>query len=151
MVHEALRSVALGRLHQNQARNISALLTCVALLAGCGSEGDSDNSKERADNLPQPTLPVALRHAECSDWRKGSVEERQGTVAQIREFARNLGGSSQRIEPNRVLPDSQAYTVLDRSCRQRYARGFRLYLLYTRAASFAGRSGAAGSLATPPG
>ena len=32
------------------------------------------DSEQRADGPPQPTLPVALRHAECSDWRKGTVD-----------------------------------------------------------------------------
>jgi hypothetical protein len=79
-----------------------------------------------------------MRLAECSDWRKGSVEERQGTVMQIREFAGGPVGSSQGIQRGRVLGDVQAYQILDRYCSRRFARGFRLYALYTRAAAFAG-------------
>jgi hypothetical protein len=98
---------------------------------------------------------VPYRLAECTDWRKGSVEQRQGTVAQIREFAGGPVGSSQGIQRGRVLADSQAYLLLDRYCSKRIARGFRLYLLYVRAAAFAGRgggrSGGGGSLAAPPG
>jgi hypothetical protein len=130
------------------------MLCCIAPLAGCGGGGDSETSEERVEMLPQPTLPVALRYAECSDWRKGSVEERQGTVVQIREFAARPGGSAQGIEPRRVLGDSHAYQILDRACSRSYARGFRLYLLYTRAAAFAGRggrSGGGGSPLAPPG
>jgi hypothetical protein len=112
------------------------VICCVALLAGCGG---SDDSKQRADNPPQPTLPVALRHAECSDWRKGSVEQRRGTVVQIREFAGGPVGSSRGIQRGPVLDDWRAYQLLDRWCSRRFARGFRLYLLYTRAAAFAGR------------
>jgi hypothetical protein len=111
------------------------------LLAGCGGNGDSDGSEQQADELPQPVLPVALRHAECSDWRKGSVDQRRGTVVQIREFAGGPVGSSQGIQRGRVLDDAQAYVLLDRYCSRRIARGFRLYLLYTRAAAFAGRQG----------
>ena len=38
-----------------------------------------------------------------------------------------------------MLDDAQAYQLLDRYCSKGFARGFRLYLLYTRAAAFAGR------------
>jgi hypothetical protein len=37
-----------------------------------------------------------------------------------------------------VLDEKQAFRVLDGYCGQRFARGFKLYKLYTRAASFAG-------------
>jgi hypothetical protein len=85
---------------------------------------------------------VPLRLAECSDWRKGSVAQRRGTVVQIREFAGGPVGSSQGIRKGLVLGDSQAYLLLDRYCSKRFARGFRLYQLYTRAAAFAGRHNA---------
>jgi hypothetical protein len=82
---------------------------------------------------------VPLRLAECSDWRKGSVEQRRGTVVQIREFAGGPVGSSQGIQNGPVLDDGQAYRLLDGYCSKRFARGFRLYILYVRAAAFAGR------------
>jgi hypothetical protein len=81
---------------------------------------------------------VALRYAECSDWRKGSVDQRRGTVRQIREFAGGQVGSSQGIQKGRELDDNEAYLLLDHYCSKRYAIGFRLYLLYTHAAAFAG-------------
>jgi hypothetical protein len=81
---------------------------------------------------------VALRYAECSDWRKGSIEQRQGTIVQIREFAGGPVGSSQGIQKGRVLDDNEAYLLIDNACSKRYAIGFRLYLLYTHAAGFAG-------------
>ena len=137
MVHEAVRSVTLGRLRDSTA--VSALFCCIALLAGCGDNGDSSSSEPQADELTQPALPVALRYAECSDWRRGSVEQRRGTVVQIREFAGGPVGSSQGIQRGRVLDDAQAYLLLDRYCSRRFARGFRLYALYTRAAAFAGQ------------
>ena len=85
---------------------------------------------------------MPLRLAECSDWRKGTVEERRGTVVQIREFAGGQVGSSQGIQRGPVLNDGQAYRLLDGYCSKRYARGFRLYILYVRAAAFAARQGA---------
>ena len=133
LVHEAVRPITVGRLH-HQTRAVLPLICCAALLAACGGREDS---KQRAD-LPPPTLPAPLRLAECSDWRKGSVEQRQGTVIQIREFAGGPVGSSQGIQRGQVLDDTQAYQILDRYCSRRFARGFRLYALYTRAAAFAG-------------
>jgi hypothetical protein len=134
VVHEAVRSVALGRLPRHRSRAVP-LICCAALLAGCGG---SDDSKQRAEDRAQPTLPTPLRLAECSDWRKGNVEERRGTVIQIREFSGGPVGSSRGMQAGRVLDDAQAYQILDRYCSRRFARGFRLYALYTRAAAFTG-------------
>jgi hypothetical protein len=132
VVHEAVRSVTVGRLHHHRTRAVP-LICCAVLLAGCGGGGDS---KQRAGDRPLPTLPTPLRLAECSDWRKGSIDERRGTVIQIREFAGGPVGSSRGIQRGRVLDDAQAYQILDRYCSRQFARGFRLYALYTRAAAF---------------
>jgi hypothetical protein len=110
------------------------LVCCIALVAGCGGNGGSGAS----DQEKLPTLPVALRYAECSDWRKGTIDERRGTIRQIREFAGGPVGSSQGIQKGRVMHDNVAYLLIDRNCSKRYAIGFRLYLLYTHAAAFAG-------------
>lgn len=151
MVHQTVRPVTLDRLLKHNARLAAALTCCVALLAGCGGGDGSDSSEQRSGGLPQETLPVALRYAECSDWRKGTVEQRRGTVAQIREFAGGPVGSSQGIQKGRVLDDGQAYQLIDRQCSKRYATGFRLYLLYTHAAGFAGRPRYADPLGGKPG
>jgi hypothetical protein len=150
VVHEAVRSVTLGRLLENKVRTVSALFCCIVLLACCGGRGDSGGAEQQADETPQPTLPVPLRLAECSDWRKGSVDQRQGTVVQIREFAGGPVGSSQGIQKGRELDDSQAYLLLDRYCSKRFARGFRLYVLYVRAAAFAGGQKNASPLGRAP-
>ena len=110
------------------------MVCCIALVAGCGGKSDSETS----DQEKLPTLPTALRYAECSDWRKGSIDERRGTIRQIREFAGGPVGSSQGIQKGRVMDDNEAYLLIDRNCSKRYAVGFRLYLLYTHAAAFAG-------------
>jgi hypothetical protein len=130
VVHDAVRPVAVGK-----TSAVPSLICCVALLAGCGG---GDGSNQRTDNRRQPILPVPLRLAECSDWQKASVDQRRGTVVQIREFAGGPVGSSQGIQRGRTLDDAQAYQLLDRYCSKRIARGFRLYLLYVRAAAFAG-------------
>jgi len=35
-----------------------------------------------------------------------------------------------------TLPDEKAYELFENTCKQDYARAFKLYKLYTRAASF---------------
>ncbi len=110
------------------------MVCCFALVAGCGGKSDSGASEQEK----LPTLPVALRYAECSDWRKGTIDERRGTIRQIREFAGGPVGSSQGIQKGRVMDDNEAYLLIDRNCSKRYAIGFRLYLLYTHAAAYAG-------------
>jgi hypothetical protein len=119
------------------------------MLAGCGDGDGTASSEKRANESPQATLPVALRYAECSHWREGNVEQRRGTVVQIREFAGGPVGSSQGIQKGRVLDDGLAYRLIDRACSKRYATGFRLYLLYTHAAGFAGGRRNANPLGKP--
>jgi hypothetical protein len=145
VVHETDRPLALGRLRKRKARALPALLCCIALVAGCGK--NDSGASDQQEKLQ--TLPVALRYAECSDWRKGSIDERRGTIRQIREFAGGPVGSSQGIQKGRVLDDDQAYLLIDNYCSKRFARGFRLYLLYVRAAAFAGAQKDATPLGKP--
>jgi hypothetical protein len=107
---------------------------CIALLAGCG--GSSHTTKE-PEPLPGPGLG-SIRTVNCTDWKKGSVEQRTNTVIALRQFAGGPVGSSPR-KSGPVLDDGRAYSVLQGYCAKRFARGFKLYKLYERAAAFAGR------------
>jgi hypothetical protein len=53
----------------------------------------------------------------------------------LRAFAGGPVGESSGLH-GATLNDDAAYQVLDDSCRHDYARGFKLYKLYTRAAAF---------------
>lgn len=55
----------------------------------------------------------------------------------LRDFAGGPVGSSP-LQHGRVLGDKQAYQLLQRFCGEPYAVNFKLYKLYTRAASFIG-------------
>lgn len=83
---------------------------------------------------------MPLRLVDCTDWRNASVDERRGTVVQLREFAGGPSGSP--AGHGTVLDDDDAYTDLDNFCENDFARAFRLYKLYVRAAAFQSAPGA---------
>ena len=132
MVHDAVQAVDGPSLRKPLA--LAALICCVALLAGCGG---SSNTKPRV-NLPPPGVGASIRTDNCSDWNRGTVEQRRGTVVQLRQFAGGPVGSSAGIQNGRVLDDDQAYELLQSYCANHFARGFKLYKLYERAAAFVG-------------
>ena len=133
MVHDAVE--AIGARHRRKIGAIVALLCCVGLLGACGG---SDGS-----TAPQPKNVAArgvgsVRAADCTDWKKGTVDERRVTVAHLRRFAGGPVGSSAGIKYGPVLDNGRAYRVLDSYCSKYFARGFKLYKLYERAAAFVG-------------
>ena len=78
--------------------------------------------------------PIEL--ADCTDWNEGSVEERLGTIRQIRNFISGpVPGTGGR---GVVLDDDTAYDLFDSYCENEIARGFTLYKIYVRAAAFSG-------------
>jgi len=132
VVHDAVQAVDGPSLRKPLA--LAALICCVALLAGCGG---SSNTKPRV-NLPPPGVGASIRTDNCSDWKRGTVEQRRGTVVQLRQFAGGPIGSSAGIQNGRVLDDDRAYDLLQSYCARYFARGFKLYRLYERAAAFLG-------------
>jgi hypothetical protein len=59
-------------------------------------------------------------------------------VFQLRKFAGGPVGSSAGIQKGPVLEDGRAYSLLESYCARYFARGFKLYKLYERAAAFVG-------------
>lgn len=119
MVHHAARAQALAGL-------------VAALLAGCG--GGSSGSGDHAPRVggAQGIAPVSL--ADCADWKRATPTERTNTVINIRNFAGGPVGSP--AGRGATLPDEDAYQLFENTCSKDYARAFKLYKLYTRAASF---------------
>ena len=62
-------------------------------------------------------------------------------MTRLRDFAGGPVGSSFALKTGPVLDDGRAYKVIRSWCVHYYARGFKLYKLYERAAAFVGRSG----------
>jgi hypothetical protein len=107
---------------------LAGALCTGALLAGCGGES--------ATPPPVPGTPSGLqlsaRQSDCTDWNEATVDQRGATIDAIREFegGPTTGGTGA------VLADEDAYRLFENYCSQDFARAFKLYKLYARAAAF---------------
>lgn len=113
------------------------LLTSVAVGAGCGG---GPNTQPRVDVGPNVGEPINL--ANCHDWNQANTEQRLGTIKQLKDFASGPEVGNSASSPagrGAVLDDQQAYDLFNSYCKAEFARGFKLYKLYERAAAFAGR------------
>jgi hypothetical protein len=79
-----------------------------------------------------------IRTATCRDWNRGSADQRYGTIDQLHRFAGGPVGSSPQMQNGQVLDDARAYRLIQGGCSKPFARAFKLYKLYERAASFTG-------------
>ena len=127
MVHHAEQALASRR---RKTSAVAALVCCGALLAGCGDDGPK--------SPPKTGVVASVRVASCTDWKHGNVQQKQATVLALRRFAGGQVGSSKVLKNGKVLNDRRAYRVLDNYCAQYFARGFKLYKLYDRAATMIG-------------
>ena len=76
--------------------------------------------------------------ADCTNWRQGTAEQRLTTVEQLGKFSGGPIGSSTGIQRGPVLDDDVAERLFDSYCAHHFARGFKLYKLYTHAAAMVG-------------
>jgi hypothetical protein len=116
------------------ARTVFVLICCAGLLAG--GVGVSVANKGTEDH--RAASVGSVRQADCADWKQGSEDQRETMVFYLRKFAGGPVGSSAGIQRGPVLDDDSAYKVLDSYCSKYFARGFKLYKLYGRAAAFVG-------------
>lgn len=119
-----------------------ALIAAAVVLTSCGGDG----SEEEAASGQGPdikALPINL--ADCEDWNDASVEQRLATIRQIRDYTGGPVQGSSATEGSSargsVLDDDVAYDYFDQYCENEFARGFKLYKLYGRAAAFGARGG----------
>jgi hypothetical protein len=138
LVHDTVEAVAPRRRHIPS--RVAALICCGALLAGCGGSSDAGAPvPEPQPRLSQAQAVSTVRQADCAGWLDGSDKQRRNTVLNLRKFAGGPVGSSKVLKYGRVLDDVRAYKLLDSWCKNYFARGFKLYKLYERAAAFVGR------------
>jgi hypothetical protein len=118
------------------ARAARALIPILlaATFAGCGGSGAKQHH-----GLGPVDLGVDVKLANCSDWKRGSHQARVGTLREVAAFAGGqLGSSAGGARRGALLREGVAYNVMQRWCVNYYARGFKLYKLYVRAAAFLG-------------
>ena len=105
-----------------------ALAGILAALAGCGSASD-EPPKPLGKTIGGSVAPLA----NCGDWAGGARERKVATIADIRsQVSRDDTGVD--APP---LSNSEAMRLFDRECSKSYARSFRLYVIYARAAGWA--------------
>jgi hypothetical protein len=104
-------------------------LIATLLLAACGSDGREPEPKPVGEVLVGSVAAMAT----CADWNGGSRDQRLATIHDIRQQV-NLRDSAVQTP---ALSDGQAYRIFKQTCGHGFAKGFRLYKLYARSASFA--------------
>jgi hypothetical protein len=121
--------------HHAARASVAAALCAAALAAsGCmgGDAAEGTPALNAGARIGQPTQLVA-----CRDWNEAGVRERYGTLDALRAFAGDRTGSPGGR--GATLEQEEAYELFERYCANEFARGFRLYKLYTRAAAFSGQ------------
>ncbi len=113
-------------------RAVAAALA-LALLAAAGCGGEGEQGSEAVAAVGDVKVDSVASLAQCRDWNAGSEDAKAATIADIREQI-NLEDGPVRTP---ALDDEQAHEVFENACEPAYAQGFRLYVLYARAAGFA--------------
>jgi hypothetical protein len=126
-------------------KRLAAFAAALALaLAGCGDDdsagaGGSDETGDEVIDISGTPAPLGevtagsvAQLAQCRDWNRGTEDEKLATIDDIRSQV-NLKGTGVNAPE---LTDDEAMEVFDNACEKPYAQGFRLYILYARAASF---------------
>jgi hypothetical protein len=122
--------------HRALASRGAAVATALVLSLGAAACGDDENGADRdrdvkplGEMLAGSVAPLA----QCKDWVGGSRERKLATIEDIRAQV-NRRDTGIRAP---ALTDEEALGLFDRACSNRFARSFRLYVLYARAAGFA--------------
>jgi hypothetical protein len=108
---------------------VALLLAVVVVGCGEGDEGREREAKPLGELLAGSVAPLA----QCKDWVGGSRERKLATIDDIRAQVnrRDTGIDAP------ALSDEEALGLFDRACSNSFARSFRLYVLYARAAAYA--------------
>jgi hypothetical protein len=127
--------VGLGRAGVSvEAPLVAGLLALVLALvvAGCGESSGDPPPAGAGANVGAP-----INLADCTDWEQASVDQRLGTIEQLKNY---IGAPVPGTEGSGgTLDDDRAYDLFENYCANEYARGFKLYKLYSRAAAFSGQ------------
>jgi hypothetical protein len=137
LVHDTSEALAGRNMIGTRCVPALALFAAVLVIAGCGGGSSTQPQVDAGPNVGQP---ISL--ADCDDWQQANTEQRLGTIQQLENFASGPVVGNNASSPSgtgSVLDDKQAYDLFNRWCEQSFARGFKLYKLYERAAAFTGQ------------
>ena len=113
---------------------------CACAAVGLGACGGSSAQNQQAAGNVGPGIGADIRLADCSDWKRETIEDRVATIHTLANI--NGGpiatGTAGPPTAGPVLTDKHAYDLFQGYCKLPFARAFKLYKLYGRAAGFAG-------------
>lgn len=102
-------------------------------IAGCGGGPEPEAGAAGQDGpVGQPRGGSVAQLAQCRDWNGGTEAQRLATVEDIRSHV-NLEDTG--VEASE-LSDAEAIEVFDNGCDEPAADGYRLHVMYARAAAF---------------
>jgi len=106
------------------------MVAALAATAGCG--GDEGTDEPAAKPAGKEIAGSVVQYADCTDWRKATVAEREATIDALKGQL-----TPQTAEtPQSALDDDKAYEILDRWCRAEFADKLRLYKIYAKVQGF---------------
>jgi hypothetical protein len=112
---------------------LAAAVAAALGLAGCGADDPSSVAGgTEAEPVGQELAGSVSQLAQCRDWVQGTEAEQLATVEDIRSHV-NLEGTGVDAP---ALSDAEAIEVFDNGCDEASAQGYRLHIMYARAAAF---------------
>jgi hypothetical protein len=96
-------------------------------LPACGDEGE-----DGAEPVGQELGGSVAQLVQCRDWVGATDEQKVATVTDIRSQVNREDAGVSASE----LSDDEAIEVFDNGCDEPAAAGYRLHILYARAAAF---------------
>ena len=107
---------------------VAAALVVAAV--GCGD--DEATREPAAKPAGKEIAGSVVQYADCTDWRKATVDERYATITALK------GQLTPQTDPTpeSTLDDDKAYEILQNFCRQKFGDKLRLYKLYVKAQGF---------------
>jgi hypothetical protein len=98
-------------------------------VVGCGADEDAEPAGEP---VGQEVGGSVAGFAQCRDWKGASEADKLATIEEIRsQVNREDAGVTAS-----ALTDDEAMDVFESGCSKPYADGFRLHVMYARAAAF---------------
>jgi hypothetical protein len=127
------RSISV-RVTRRKAGAAAAAIAAALAFGGCGdgASGGSDDEERGADPVGQELGGSVAALVQCSDWDGATEAQKLATIEDVRSQVNREDAGVTSSE----LTDAEAMEVFDTGCAKPYAGGFRLHVMYARAAAF---------------